>query len=352
MRFPSLAGLVLLMAAAGCDDVALSDVDSMTVDAGADANAKADANADADVALAPLAIASGALAPGAAAPIDSVTHEPVDAAMLGGLTEDSGRLGMIMDLGEGHAVGAIVRVSDGDEVVLRRGHVASEDEQPLLGATVTLYQADGRACSATVTRFVEVARVIPAAGSQHGNRALWTIAEERNGITVIGELSAPGCHQPILVEQGDAARVATAPRRADADSPVATAALARLHALPRFAAADAAYHQDPYRDATVADWSQLPDATGVVTELTVAGAHYVTAELSVAGDCGDFGATVFAIWRVGSDSALTLVVDSDVAPDGYDLAFDADADGVPELAAVPAPADAVLEQEDFDGCGC
>ena len=89
----------------------------------------------------------------------------------------------------------------------------------------------------------------------------------------------------------------------------------------------------------------------MVSELALAGRHYVTAGIERPGDCGDFGASVFAMWERLPGGELRLVVDSDRQPDGYDLAFDADHDGVPELMSLPA-AEPTPEAVDDEGCGC
>src|SRR5688572_15855143 len=178
MRFSSIA-TVLFLAVTACDDVELEGVDAMTVDGGADA---------AEVAVAPRAVT---------APIAREVQEPPSLVQL---TQLSGTVGMVMNLGEGTSTGAIVRISakDSIDVVLRRGHRASEDEQALVGTSVRLHDRDGDACIGTVTRFVEVASVIPAEDTKPTNRALWQLADERGGINVIAELSAPGCDDPIF----------------------------------------------------------------------------------------------------------------------------------------------------------
>jgi hypothetical protein len=347
MRISLFARMLSMAALAACDVEVAEDVDALAVDAGVDA----DADGGLTAAVARTSALAPVEAPVAAAPVAS---EIADAEQLGALTMLSGRLGMVMDLGEGRAVGAITRISDrrSGTVVLRRAHAPSEDEQALVGAPVALYQADGLACRATIERIVQVASVVPAEGTRHGDRALWRIAEEKNGIAVIGELSAPGCQDPIFVEQGESPRAAAPPRRAAEGSAVEIDAIARLKALPRFAELEASFRKSHDADATLADWSALPDSGAQVFELSLAGRRYVIGELTREGHCGAFGGTVFAIWERGADGALRLRVDAPFAPSGYDLAVDDDHDGVPELAAIAGEIEPALEAEQHQGCGC
>jgi len=343
MRTTWLAGAMFVMAVAGCDDVAFDGVDAADL---TDATASIDAGADGAAAVAIPARAH--VAPAAPATIDRAMQAPPS---LVELTSISGRLAMVLDLGEGQPIGPIARVHARGQssVVLRRGHRPSEDEQELLGKTVRLYERSGGTCTASVHDFAEVASIIPAEHSDAGLGELWRIADERGGITVLAELSAAGCRAPIFADEELQFGPAAAPVKAPFGSAVETVALARLRALPRFAATQAAYQADPNHDPSIADWSEGADAT--VTELTLDGASYVTAELHTAGECGNFGATIFAIWQRGADGAYRLVVDSDTAPAGYDLAFDADHDGVPELAAATT-IEPVEEEHPFEGCGC
>lgn len=334
MRFPSIAA-ALVLALTACDDVSFEDVDAMTVDGGADGGADV-------VVAAPVAAVQ--------APAHIVAREVQDPPALVQLTDITGKVGMVMNLGEGTSTGAIVRISakDSVDVVLRRGHQPTEEEQGLIGTSVRLHDRDGGACMGTVTRFVEVASVIPAEDTRPTNRALWQLADERGAINVIAELSAPGCADPIFADERAEQGPTAAPVRAEHESPAAALALARLRAMPRFAEIQAAYEADRYEyDPKAPDWSENADVT--VTELTLGGVAYVTAELARDGSCGSFGATMFAIWRRDA-AAYTLVLDSDRGPEGYDLAFDADQDGVPELAATSDLEP--IEETIWEGCGC
>ena len=324
MRTSWIASAMFLMAVAGCEDAAVE-----TVDAGA-----ADAGVDGD----------GVPAVAVAAPV--AARELQDPPMLVELTGMSGRLAMVVGLADGGGTGRIARVGDGDgPVVMRRAHRATEDEQALLGKAVTVYDA----CTANVTALVEVASLWPADGSRHRTAALWRIAEERSGVHVVAELSdAPGCDDPIFADELRTDRVAAKPVLAgEAET---AAAMARLRAMPRFAEAQAAYQAAQYDyDAKHPDWSESAEL--VVHELTLDGTAYVTAELNRDGNCGGFGAIMFAVWQRSADGGLRLVLDSDMAPAGYDLAFDDDHDGVPELAAT-SELEAVYEEQEFEGCGC
>ena len=77
----------------------------------------------------------------------------------------------------------------------------------------------------------------------------------------------------------------------------------------------------------------------------------MTAALERPGSCGDFYASMFAVWLRQPDGELRLIIDTDDQPGGYDLAFDVDRDGVPELARVPER-EVVYETIEYDGCGC
>jgi hypothetical protein len=168
-------------------------------------------------------------------------------------------------------------------------------------------------------------------------------------VSVVAELASP-CAAPIAADESNDDRVATAPVDADQDSPVAVDALARLRALPRFAAAQAAYRAEPYNyDPDRPDWSEGADTR--VTEFVLAGRAYVTAALERTGWCGDFGAAMFAVWQRQPDGALRLILDTDAQPAGYDLAFDVDHDGVPELASLPQ-SETVYETIEDEGCAC
>lgn len=336
MRSSSIAW-VLLLAVTACDDVSLEDVDAVAADGGVDADA-----------VAPKATT---MAPMAAPTVHAVAHELQAAPSLTPITSLGGKTAMVMNLGEGSATGPIVRVSgkDSADVVLRRGHRPTEEEQALVGTTVRLHDRDGGACIGTITGFAEVASVIPAEGTRPSNRALWQLADERGGINVIAELSAPGCDDPIFADERPEQGPVAAPVQIDVAAPAGAAALARLRALPRFAAAQAAYETDAYDyDPHHPDWSETAE-TIMITELDLGGRHYVTAELTRDGSCGHFGATLFAIWRMDA-GAYTLVLDGDRSPEGYDLAFDADADGVPELAATSELLP--VEEAPWEGCGC
>lgn len=333
MRTLVLAQLMTMVAVAACDDVAVDgDVDASVAVDGAAGDARAEL---------------GALT--ASAP--SVARIVPDVPQLWDLTRASGRLGVVVGPGEGASVGPITRLSPRHgqgPTVLRRQHRPTDDEQALLGSAVRLYDVDGTTCAATVTALVDVAQVIER--DDHGARSartLWDVARERDGVTLVAELATAGCVAPVLAEDGaQAPRIATAPRPLAGDD--AAAVLARLRALPTYATAQreyaaAAYADDPARP----DWSQ--DVEPVVTRFDLGGVTYETAELTRAGGCGDFGASVFAIWRRGADGAR-LVLDSQAGgPVGYDLVF-ADADsGLPGFA-VASPLAPVTEE--LEGCGC
>ena len=337
MRTPWLASAMFLMAVAGCDDVAVDGPDAMGPDAGADA-------ADTETTATAVTIAK-ATAPVAAPEL----QEP---PALTDLTWISGRGGMVIGMADGTSTGRIERLDavGEDGVVVLRAHRATEDELPMIGKTVTLYDASGATCTASVSALVEIANIVPADGSKHSNRTLWRIAEERSGVNVIAELAFTGCAEPIFADEGNAARTAAAPVLAAQDSVVATAAMARLRALPRFADAQSEYLGARYDyDAEHPDWSESAELT--VHELALDGKAYVTAALVRDGYCGHYGATIFAIWQRGADGSYRLVFEGDRAPAGYDLAFDADHDGIPELAAL-STTEPVYEAQDDDGCGC
>ena len=337
MRTSWLASAMFLMAVAGCDDVAVDGPDAMGTDAGADA-------ADTEATAATVTITK------AMAPV--VAPELQEPPALSDLTWISGRVGMVVGMADGNSTGRIERLGVGDDgaVLLRRAHRATEDERAVIGTAVTLYGVGGAACTANVSALVEVANIVPADGRKHSNRTLWRIAEERSGVNVIAELTVAGCESPIFADEGNVARLAAAPVRAESDRPVATAAMARLRAMPRFANAQSEYLAARYDyDAEHPDWSESAELS--VHELALDGKAYVTAVLARDGYCGDFGATIYAIWQRGADGSYHLVFEGDSAPAGYDLAFDDDHDGVPEMAATSAMAP-VYEHEELEGCGC
>ncbi len=338
MRTLVLAQLMMMVAVAACDDVAF-DVDGGTVAIDAsptDADGGADPRMTGDVAL-----------PAIATPARMVPDGP---ALLD-LTRVSGRLGVIVGPGEGPSVGPIARLGTRGQgaTVLHRQHRATDDEQALLGSAVRLYDADGTTCAATVTALVDVALVDEARGrGTRSLRTLWDVAREHDGVTLIAELSTTGCAAPLLAEDGAlAARIATAPTIVT--GPDVTAALTRLRALPTFTATARDYQASEYvDDRAPPDWSE--DADAIVTRFDLAGVGYETAELTREGGCGDFTASVFAIWQVGADGARRLVLDSqEGAPAGYDLAFVDGATGLPAFA-VASPLAAVDEEP--EGCGC
>lgn len=327
MRTRFLASTLLLLASA-CDDI-----DALGPDAG---EAIVDASPD-----------------GAATPVVpvAVVDELPDAPSLTELTWSSGQLGMVISRGGGTAQGRIEQLAnDGRAVMLRRGHRAEPEETAMIGQVVTLFEQSGARCAATVTRLVEVAEFVPDPElGRRSKAALWRVAEERDAVTVVAEL-ASACTAPLVAGDAVDDRIATAPVIAEPGTPVAVDALVRLRALPRFAAAQDAYRAAPYDyDPARPDWSQ--EADPVVTEFTLDGRAYVTAALERPGSCGDFYASVFAVWQRQPDGGLRLILDTDGPPDGYDLAFDVDRDGVPELARVPEP-EAVYETIEYDGCGC
>ena len=327
MRNRFLVSTLLLLAASACDEV-----DALGPDAGAEA---ADAGIDGDDAT----------------PVAPVATELPEAPSLTELTWRAGQLGMVVGSGGGTAVGRIeLLASDGDVIALRREHRADPDEASMIGRVVTLFEQNGARCTATVTRLMEVAEFVPdPALGRRSKPALWRVAEERNAVTVVAELTS-ACADPLVAGEVDDERAATAPTVLDVSTPVAVDAIARLRALPRFAAAQEAYRADPYGyDAERPDWSQ--DEAPQVTAFTLDGRTYVTAALERPGSCGDFYAAMFAIWQRQPDGGLRLIVDTDELPDGYDLAFDDDHDGVPELASVPE-ADLVYEAIENEGCGC
>lgn len=328
MRNRLLVSSLLLIAGAACDDV-----DALGPDAGVDAVA---ASTDgAAVVLAPV-----------------VAQELPEAPSLAELTASSGPLGRVVGSGAGTAQGRIEQLaSDPDGTIrLRRGHRADPDEAVMIGQVVTLFEASGARCTATVTRLVEVAEFVPDPDvGRRSKAALWQVAEDRAAVTVVAELTT-ACVDPLVASAAVDAPAATAPAVAAPDSPIALDAIARLRALPRFAAAQAAYRADPYGyDPERPDWSQ--DADERVTEFTIEGRAYVTAALERPGACGDFYASMFAVWQRQLDGSLRLIVDTDAQPSGYDLAFDADRDGVPELASLPGR-EVVYETVEYDGCGC
>jgi hypothetical protein len=333
MRNRFLVSTLLLLAASACDDAAElgPDAGTLSADAGLDG---------ADAQVAPIA------------PIATVAQALSAAPMLTELTWSSGALGMVIGTGGGTAQGRIDTIANDDDaaITLRRGHRADQDEEVLIGQAVTLFDQDGARCAATVTRLVEVAEFVPDPALGHRSKAaLWRVAEERGAVTVVAELTS-ACEAPVVAGQSADERVATAPVVADPGSPVAIDAIARLRAAPRFAAAQAAYQASEYGfDREHPDWSE--GVAPLVTEFTLAGRAYVTAAIEREGWCGDFGASMFAMWERQPGGALRLIVDSDQQPDGYDLAFDVDADGVPELANVPSPS-LVFETVEDEGCGC
>lgn len=328
MRNRLFAAALLLLAPAACDDV-----DALGPDAGVDAM---DAGTDG---------AAAALAP-------VVAQELPYAPSLTELTASTGALGLVVGSGGGTAQGRIEQLAgDPDGTIrLRRGHRADPDEAAMIGQVVTLFEASGARCAATVTRLVEVAEFVPDPDrGRRSKAALWQVAEERSAVTVVAELTT-ACTEPLVASASVDAPAATAPVVAAPESPVAIDAIARLRALPRFGAAQAAYRADQYGyDPERPDWSQ--DADERVTEFTIEGRAYVTASLERPGSCGDFYASMFAVWQRQLDGSLRLIVDTDTLPDGYDLAFDADRDGMPELTSLPSR-EVVYETVEYDGCGC
>jgi hypothetical protein len=330
MRNSFLVSTLLLLASSACDDVeALGpDASEGTVDAGLDGDATP---------VAPVAVVAQALP---------------DAPSLTALTWRSGQLGMVIGSGDGTAHGRIEQVArdEGGSITLRREHRADPDEAAMIGQVVTLFEDSGARCAATVTRLVEVAEFVPDPElGRRSKAALWRVAEERDAVTVVAELTS-ACTAPLVAGESTDERAAIAPVVVELGSPVAIDAVARLRALPRFAAAQDAYRADPYGyDAARPDWSQ--EESPLVTEFTLDGRTYVTAALERPGSCGDFYAAVFAVWQRQPDGDLRLIVDTDELPDGYDLAFDVDRDGVPEFASVPTP-EVVYETVEYEGCGC
>lgn len=333
MRPGLLASTLLFLATSACDEV-----DALGPDAGTDAMVAGDAGG-----------------PGAApvvAPMAVVAQDLPTAPALIELTELSGQLGLVVGRGAGTAHGRIdvLATDEAGATRLRRAHRATDGDAVTVGQVVTLIEDSGARCAATVTRLVEVAAFVP--DPAHGRRSkatLWRIALERDAVTVVAELASP-CAAPIAADESNDDRVATAPVDADQDSPVAVDALARLRALPRFAAAQAAYRAEPYNyDPDRPDWSEGADTR--VTEFVLAGRAYVTAALERTGWCGDFGAAMFAVWQRQPDGALRLILDTDAQPAGYDLAFDVDHDGVPELASLPQ-SETVYETIEDEGCAC
>jgi hypothetical protein len=319
-----------VLASSACDDVdALGpDAGEQSVDAGTD---------------------------GTAAPVTTaavLAQELPFAPSLTALTWGAGQLGLVIGSGDGTAQGRIEQIAsdEGGAVTLRRGHRADRDQAAMIGQVVTLFEQSGARCAATVTRLVEVAEFVP--DPEFGRRskaALWRVAEERDAVTVVAELTG-ACRAPLVAGESADDRAATAPVVAELGSPVAVDAIARLRALPRFAAAQDAYRADRYGyDPERPDWSH--EAEPLVTEFTLEGRAYVTAALERPGSCGDFYASVFAVWQRQPDGDLRLIIDTAEQPGGYDLAFDVDRDGVPELASVPAP-EVVYETIEYDGCGC
>ncbi|MBL8620162.1 MAG: hypothetical protein JNK64_02635 [Myxococcales bacterium] len=329
MRNRFLAATLLLLASAACDDV-----DAL----GPDAGAPADAGTDGDAAP--------------ATPAAVVAQELPDAPSLTELTWASGQLGMVIGSGGDSAQGRVEQIgSDADgAVTLRRGHRVDRDEAAMIGQVVTLFEHSGARCAATVTRLVEVAEFVPDPElGRRSKAALWRVAEERGAVTVVAELSS-ACAEPLVAGEPGDDRAATAPVVVELGRPVAVDAIARLRALPRFAAAQAEYRAAEYDyDPARPDWSE--DAEPQVTEFTLAGRAYVTAALERPGSCGDFYASMFAVWQRQPGGDLRRVVDTDAQPAGYDLVFDVDHDGVPEFAATPGR-EVVYETVEYDGCGC
>lgn len=337
MRHGLLVSTLLLLASSACDEV-----DAVGPDAAADAMDAGDAGAPGS---APLVT-----------PTAVVAQDLPAAPYLVELTEVSGQLGLVIGRGGGTAHGRIdvLAADEPGAIRLRRAHRSAPHDAVTIGQVVTLFEDSGARCAATVTRLVEVAAFVPDPALGRRSKAeLWRVAEERGAVTVVAELAST-CAAPIAADEptGDLAglRVAAAPVVIDLDRPVALDALARLRALPRFAAAQAAYRAEPYDyDPERPDWSQGADAR--VTEFTLAGRAYVTAALDRSGWCGDFGASMFAIWQRQPDGGLRLILDTADQPAGYDLAFDVDRDGVPELASVPRSG-IVFETIEDEGCAC
>lgn len=328
---------MFVVAVAGCDVEPFDGVDAAapSVDGGVDGGV------DLDVLV---------------AAVPDVAHEVQDPPSLVDLTGISGRLGMVVGKGYDEGFGRVTRDNPGSEgpAELRRGHRPSESEQAMIGKPLRLYNRDGSVCAATVTGFVEMASIWPDAETRLSNRALWEVSEERSGVIVVAELSETSCSDPIFADDSDGAEpapIAAAPIAAAPD--VTEAALDRLRALPRFAAAQAEYLADKYHyELRFPDWSQDAErVVTVVTEFTLGGTAYVTAEVRRDGYCGDFGATVFAVWQRRADGSHHLVLDSEDSPVGYDLAFDTNRDGIPELA-VTSELEPVYEAVDESGCGC
>ncbi len=329
MRNHFLAAALLLLASAAC-----YGVDALGPDAGEPADAGTDGTATAVI---PVAVVAQALP---------------DAPSLTELTWASGQLGMVIGSGDGTAHGRIEQLASDPEgaVTLRRGHRADQDAAAMIGQVVTLFEQSGARCTATVTRLVEVAEFVPDPElGRRSKAALWQVAEERGAVTVVAELSS-ACTAPLVAGEPVDDRVATAPVVAALDRPVAIDAIARLRALPRFAAAQDAYRAAPYDyDPARPDWSQEEDP--LVTEFTLGGTSYVTAALERPGHCGDFYASMFAVWQRQPDGDLRLIIDTDQQPGVYDLAFDVDRDGVPEFASAPGR-EVVYESIESEGCGC
>ncbi len=333
MRHGLFVSTLLLLTSSACDEV-----DAVGPDAAADAMEAGDAGAPGP---APLVT-----------PTAVVAQDLPTAPSLIELTEVSGQLGLVIGRGGGTARGRIevLAADEGGAIRLRRAHRAGPDDAATIGQVVTLIEDSGARCAATVTRLVEVAAFVPdPALGRRSKATLWRVAEARDAVTVVAELASP-CAAPIAADETSDDRVATAPVVADLGSPVALDAVARLRALPRFAAAQTAYRAEPYDyDPQRPDWSEGAETR--VTEFTLAGRAYVTAALDRSGWCGDFAASMFAIWQRQPDGDLRLILDTADQPAGYDLAFDVDRDGVPELASLPQ-SETVYETIEDEGCGC
>ena len=219
-----LTVLPTVLFAAACDVPALGGPDATVA-----ADAAVDGAAD-GVVSAPRAVPT---APVAAPAIKDALADAPALTMLDWL---SGTPALALGAGEGSAIGRVVRHDEAGDVILRRGHRASQDEQALVGTAVTLYDQDGGRCHGTITGLAEVAYLTPdPALGRRSSAALWRVAEERGAVGVIA-LLATDCRQPLAADEQASDRVAAVPTVLEPSSPVAIEAAARLRALPRFAA--------------------------------------------------------------------------------------------------------------------
>lgn len=306
-------------------------------------------------------------------------QEPPTASAHLALADGAPRVVVTEELQEGLARGPVSLASATGVVTLRRAvddAVATPAQRAWVGRRVRLSGAAGVVCEGTVRSLSVEARVMPDTSlvdaltgedAPEGERptldSLWELASGAGRVALVADVDGErGCDGALWAEPAEASAKLTRGVD-DADDATRALALAEFRKLPAWEDAAARWSDDlAARDEAAPDVARWDEVGGAPDVKLVEGGSLVIVSKDVGGGCGEFDASITAVFRVrGGAAGPTLELANDPGRGrAFDVlgAVDLDGDGALDLL-VPggfrrgaALDDAVTSDVPFLGCPC